>query len=55
MVEQFKNIGEDYQKMTKGGFDATMNSFGEVNKGFQALAAEVTDYSKKTFDDAIRT
>jgi hypothetical protein len=23
--------------------------------GFQALAAEVTDYSKKTFDDAIRT
>jgi hypothetical protein len=55
MVEQFKNIGEDYQKMTKGGFDATMHSFGEVNKGFQALAAEVTDYSKKTFDDAIRT
>jgi hypothetical protein len=32
-----------------------MHSFGEVNKGFQALAAEVTDYSKKTFDDAIRT
>lgn len=40
MVEQFKNIGEDYQKMTKGGFDATMHSFGEVNKAFQALAAE---------------
>ena len=55
MVEQFKNIGEDYQKMTKGGFDATMHSFGEVNKSFQALAAEVTDYSKKTFDDTIRT
>ena len=27
-------------------------SYGEANKGFQAIAAEVTDYSKKAFEDA---
>ena len=28
--------------------------FGEMNKGFQAIAAEVTDYSKKAFEDSTR-
>ena len=37
-----------------GGFDAAVRSCGEVNKGFQAIAAEVTDYSKKTFEDGFR-
>ena len=30
-------------------------SLSEVNRGFQAIAAEMTSYSKKAFDDAIRT
>jgi len=30
------------------------NSLGEVNKGLQAIAAEVTDYSKKSFEDGTR-
>ena len=34
------------QKVSKEGFDAAVRSLGEVNKGFQALAAEVTGYSK---------
>lgn len=54
MPEEFKNIGEDYQRLGKDGFDAAVRSFGEMNKGFQALAAEVTDYSKKAFDDVFR-
>jgi phasin family protein len=53
MHEELKNIGEDYQKLSKEGFDATLRSLGEVNKGFQALTAEMTDYSKKAFDDGI--
>ena len=55
MPEELKSIGEDYQKLSKDGFDAAVRSFAEVNKGFQALTAEVTDYSKKTFDDGCRT
>ena len=31
-----------------------MLKLAEVNKGFQALAAEVTDYSKKALDDGMR-
>jgi len=45
---------EDFQKVGKDGFDAAVRSFGEVNKGFQAIAAEVTDYSKKAFEDSTR-
>ena len=42
---------EEFQKVGKDGFDAAVRSFGEFNKGFQAIAAEVTDYSKKAFED----
>ena len=36
------------------GFDAFVRSYGEANKGFQAIAAEVADYSKTAFEDATR-
>jgi phasin family protein len=45
---------EEFQKVGKDGFDAAVRSFGEVNKGFQAIAAEVTDFSKKAFEDSTR-
>jgi len=45
---------EEFQKVGKDGFDATVRSFGEVNKGFQAIAAEITDYSKKAFEDSTK-
>ena len=45
---------EEFQKVGKDGFDAAVRSFGEVNKGFQAIAAEVNDYSKKAFEDSTR-
>jgi phasin family protein len=54
MPEELRNIGEEYQRLSKDGFDAATRSLGEVNKGFQALAAEMTDYSKRTFDDVFR-
>jgi len=53
-MEEFKKVGEEFQKVGKDGFDAVVKSFGEVNKGFQAMAAEVTDYSKKAFEDGTR-
>src|SRR5262249_37490922 len=51
MPEELKNVGDEYQRLSKEGFDAATRSFGEMNKGFNALAAEMTDYSKRTFDD----
>lgn len=54
MPEELKNVGEEYQRLSKEGFNAATRSFGEMNKGFQALAAEMTDYSKRTFEDVFR-
>jgi hypothetical protein len=51
MTEQF---GEQFPKIGKEGFDAVLRAYGEANKGFQAIAAEVTDYSKTAFEDATR-
>jgi hypothetical protein len=46
---------DEIQKVGKDGFDAAIRSFGEVNKGFQAIAAEVTGYSKRALEDGTRT
>ena len=54
MTEQFK-IGGQFQNVGKEGFDAAVRAYSEANKGFQAIAAEVTDYSKTAFEDASRT
>jgi hypothetical protein len=54
MVEELKKVGQEIQKVAKDGFDATVRSFGETSKSFQAIAAEVTDYSKKALEDGTR-
>jgi phasin family protein len=47
MVKNF----EDIQKLGKDNMDATMNSLGAWSKGFQAIAVEMADYTKKAFED----
>ena len=53
-MSDIQKFGEDFQRVGKDGFDAAVSSFGEVNKGLQAIAAECTAYSKKTFEDGTR-
>jgi hypothetical protein len=55
MAEDAKRMGEQAQERLQGGFEGAAKSFAEANKGFQALAAEMMSYSKKSFDDAMRT
>src|SRR5215468_715315 len=43
---------DDVQKLGKDNLDVAMKSFGAVSKGFQAIAAEVADYSKKSFEQS---
>jgi hypothetical protein len=45
---------DDVQKLSKDSFDATMRSFGAFSKASQAIAAEVADYSKKSFEDGTK-
>jgi len=49
-----QKFGDEAQRVGKDGFDAAVRSFGEVNKGLQAIAAEVTAYSKKSLEDGSR-
>ena len=44
--EQAKRMGKEFQKAAQGGFEAASRSLGEVNKGFQALATEMTFLKK---------
>jgi len=32
-------------------FDASVRSFSEVSKGFQAIGTSIVDYAKKSFED----
>ena len=45
---------DDVQKISKDSMDATMKSFGVLSKASQAIATEVADYSKKSFEDGTK-
>jgi phasin family protein len=51
--EHAERVGREYQRAAESGLEAVSQSFGEVNKGFQAIAAEMTGYSKQTFEDVV--
>ncbi len=46
-----KNFDE-LQKLGKDNMDVAMKAFGTASKGVQAIAAEVADYSKKSFEES---
>jgi hypothetical protein len=47
MVKNF----EDLQQVGKENVDTAMKSFGALSKSGQAIAVEVADYSKKSFEE----
>ncbi|RTL97413.1 phasin family protein [Ancylobacter aquaticus] len=46
---------EDIQKVGKDNLELASKSFGTVSKGVQAIAIEVADYSKKSFEEGTAT
>ena len=44
---------EDFQKMSKGNVDMAVQSANAWGKGFQTLASEAADYSKKSFESSV--
>ena len=53
--EQALRLGHEYQKAAEGSLEAASRSFGEVNRGWQAIAAEVTNFSKRLGLLVVRT
>ena len=51
MIKNF----EDFQKLGQNNVDTAMKLFGEWNKGWQAIAAEMTDYTKRSFEEGTAT
>lgn len=41
---------EDFQKLGKDNADVALKQFGTMSKGWQAIATEFADYSKKSFE-----
>jgi hypothetical protein len=41
---------ENFQKFGKQGFDAALKNFGMLSKGFEEIAVEVADFSKKQLE-----
>ena len=52
--EQAQKVGREFQNAAGQGFEAASRSFGEVNRGFQAMAAEMTDFSKRRMEDVLQ-
>ena len=53
-MSDIQRFNDQVQRAGKDGFDAAVSSLGEANKGFQAIAAEIAAYSKKSFEDGTR-
>lgn len=51
MIDNF----QDFQKLGQTNVDTALKLFGDWNKGWQAIASELTDYSKRAFEDGTAT
>jgi hypothetical protein len=51
MIKNF----DDMQKMSDANMEATKNSFDAVAKSTQAIATEIADYTKRSFEDGTKT
>lgn len=51
MIKNF----DDLQKLSQSNLDLTMKVMGDLNKGWQAIAAEMSDYTKRSFEEGTAT
>ena len=51
MIKNF----DDFQKLGQQNVDTAMKMLGERSKGWQAIAAEMTDYTKRSFEEGTAT
>ncbi len=51
MIKSF----EDFQKLGQANTDTAMRLVGEWNKGWQTIASEMSDYSKRSFEEGTAT
>jgi len=55
MGKSMINSFQDFQKVGKVEMTGYMQAMGEWNKSWQAIATEMSDYSKRSFEDGVAT
>jgi hypothetical protein len=53
MAKELKDIGEEYRKASQDSFASVVRSVGEIQRGFQGIAAEMTEQSKRSVGQAL--
>ena len=53
MIKNFEF--ENVQKLGQSNMDSTMRMFGDWNRNWQAIAAEMGDYTKRSFEEGSAT
>ncbi len=46
---------EDISRIGQANMDSALKMWGEWSKGWQAVTAEMSDYSKRSFEDGTKT
>ncbi len=49
-MNQLNNFG-DFQKISQANMETAIQFFGEFGKSWQAIAAEMTDFSKRSLEE----
>ena len=50
-MSDIQRYGEEFQRVSKNGFDTSVRSLSEMGKGFEAIRTTMMDYTKKSFED----
>ena len=48
MAKELKDIGDEYRKASQDSFASVVSSVGEIQRGFQGIASEMTEQSKRS-------
>jgi hypothetical protein len=48
MAKELKDIGDEYRKASRDSFASVVRSVGEIQRGFQGIASEMTEQSKRS-------
>ena len=48
MAKELKDIGDEYRKASQDSFASVVRSVGEIQRGFQGIASEMTEQSKRS-------
>lgn len=55
MTEEAQEQASQMGQAVEAGFEAASRSFAEANRGFQAMAAEINDFSRRRFEDVLQS